>query len=568
MQGVLRLMRSLLHVCVSSCVIAWCALGAPVSHAQSSANGTAQHNETGSQDEATPVRFRGRTLFEVNAPLGDLGVAERAAGIETRLLQLAAGPAEVLGKLRISERDGAVGLMAGDVLIRIISDDDTRGTGRTRRQLAADQLRLVHDVLTVEFNDRGTAALVRSFVLAAVATIVVVLAAIALVRGYGWMRVRLMMRAAKWQRSTEGAAAKLISWSTLSGAARTIAVAGVLLFALLILYLYLEFVLSLFPWTRGLAASLVSMASGAVTHVLSGLVDYVPKLFNIVVIVVVARIALRLVRVLFDHIATGGITLRGFYPEWSTPTYSLLRFFVIAVSAVMIFPYLPGSGSEGFKGVSVFIGLLLSLGAATAIGNVISGVVITYMRPFTLGDRVRIADAVGDVIGKDLFVVRLRTIKNVDITVPNALVLANHIINYTSGAREHGLILHTRVTIGYGAPWQKVHELLIEAAGRVEGILGEPRPFVLQISLDDFYVTYELNAHTNQPNDMADLYSALHAEIQSAFAAAGVEIMSPHYHAVRDGGRMAVPDDHLPKNYVAPSLRIWPVTPGGQTSGS
>jgi small-conductance mechanosensitive channel len=324
-----------------------------------------------------------------------------------------------------------------------------------------------------------------------------------------------------------------------------------------LLYAYLQFVLSLFPWTRGIADLMVSSATGIVTDLLSGLFGYLPDLFSIVVIVFIARLLLRGLRGMFDQVGSGRIALGSFYPEWAAPTYSLVRFLVIAVAAVMVFPYLPGSGSEGFKGISVFLGLLVSLGAASAIANVIAGIVITYMRPFRVGERVKIADAVGDVIGKDLFVVRLRTVKNVDITIPNSLVLANHIVNFSSSAATRGLVLHTKVTIGYDVPWRKVHELMIGAARRVEGILESPPPYVLQTSLDDFSVSYELNACTDRPSEMATLYSRLHGEVLDAFNAAGVEIMSPAYTAVRDGNRATIPDEHLPKDYRPPAFNVF-----------
>jgi small-conductance mechanosensitive channel len=238
---------------------------------------------------------------------------------------------------------------------------------------------------------------------------------------------------------------------------------------------------------------------------------------------------------------------------------------VIVFAAIACFPYIPGSQSEGFRGISVFLGLLISLGSAAAIGNIIAGVVLTYMRPFQVGDRVKIADTFGDVTEKTLLVTRVRTIKNVDITIPNSLVLSSHIINFSSSMmKPPPLILHTSVTIGYDAPWRKVHELLIAAAKRTTHILETPEPFVLQTSLNDFYVTYEINAYTTQPNKMATIYAELHQNIQDSFNEAGVEIMSPHYTQIRDGNKTAIPDQYLPKSYQAPGLRIWPL---GNTSG-
>jgi small-conductance mechanosensitive channel len=178
------------------------------------------------------------------------------------------------------------------------------------------------------------------------------------------------------------------------------------------------------------------------------------------------------------------------------------------------------------------------------------------MRAFKVGDRVRIGDTVGDVIDKSLLVTHVRTIKNEDVTVPNSMIMNTHVVNYSARAKEEGLILHTSVTIGYDAPWRTVHELLIEAARKTPCILVEPKPFVLQTALNDFYVTYELNACTDEPREMVNTYSALHRNIQDCFNEAGVEIMSPHYAQLRDGNRTAIPDAYLPPDYLPRSIRI------------
>ncbi len=511
--------------------------------------------ETAASAEVAPVRFRGATLFEVGAPIGALTTAERAAAIEQRLLDVAKGSDGVLDNLRVIERDGFSEIYAGDALIRAVTDPDAERTGRTRRQLAADQLVVIRDALATEFRDRSIASLLRGALLALAASAVLGLLLFGLRRFHTKWQQQILELANRW-RERAGAHVHLLSPATFIEAGRTASGVVAWLIAIALFYFYLDFVLSLFPWTRGIAAAMVTTVTGIVKKVLTAFVGYAPDLFSIVVIVLIARLILKGVRRFFDQIAMERLTLPSFYPEWAAPTYSLVRFFVIAVAAVMVFPYMPGSGSEGFKGISVFIGLLVSLGAASAIANVIAGIVITYMRPFRVGERVKIADAVGDVTGKDLFVVRLRTVKNVDITIPNSLVLANHIINFSSSAATRGLVLHTRVTIGYDVPWRQVHELLTGAARKVEGILESPAPFVLQTSLDDFSVAYELNAYTDRPAEMAALYSRLHAEVQDAFNAAGVEILSPVYSAVRDGNRATIPDEHLPKDYETPSFNL------------
>jgi small-conductance mechanosensitive channel len=247
----------------------------------------------------------------------------------------------------------------------------------------------------------------------------------------------------------------------------------------------------------------------------------------------------------------------GFYPEWAMPTSKMAELVILAFALVIIFPYLPGSDSPAFKGVSIFLGVLFSLGSTSAVANVIAGVILTYTRAFRIGDRVQIADTVGDVIAKTLLATQVRTIKNVVITVPNSLVLGSHIINFSTSANGRGLILHATVTIGYDAPWRQIHALLIAAAEATSDILNEPRPFVLQTSLDDFYVSYQINAFTDQPGKMAAIYSGLYQNIQDKFNEAGVEIMSPHYAAVRDGNSTAIPETYLPANYKPPGFRLW-----------
>ena len=249
-----------------------------------------------------------------------------------------------------------------------------------------------------------------------------------------------------------------------------------------------------------------------------------------------------------------------FYEDCSRPTYKIVRFLIIAFAAIFVFPYLPGSSSPVFQGISVFIGVLFSLGSTSAIGNIVAGTVITYMRPFKIGDRVKIADTVGDVVEKTLLVTRIRTIKNVDVTVPNAMVLGSHIINFSSSANDRGLILHTGVTIGYDVPWAEVHKLLIAAAEATDNVMKEPKPFVYQTSLDDSYVSYELNAYTDKPNIMARIYSELHQNIQDKFNEAQVEILSPRYSSIRDGNTTTVPDEYLPKSYSPPGFRVFPWT--------
>lgn len=284
-------------------------------------------------------------------------------------------------------------------------------------------------------------------------------------------------------------------------------------FLIVLAYFYITLIFSFFEFSQTWAATLIGYVVNPLMNVIIGFITYLPNLFFIAVIVFVTRYVIKIVHLFFEELGKGTISLPNFHKEWAEPTYKIVRFLIIAFAVIVIFPYLPGSDSPFFQGISVFIGILFSLGSTSAIANIVAGVVLTYMRPFKIGDRVKIADTMGDIIEKTLLITRVRTIKNVAITIPNAMVLGSHIINFSSSATNRGLVLHTGVTIGYDVPWRQVHELLISAATMTEHILHDPKPFVLQTSLDDFYVSYELNAHTDQPNSMAKIYSQLHQNI-------------------------------------------------------
>jgi small-conductance mechanosensitive channel len=209
----------------------------------------------------------------------------------------------------------------------------------------------------------------------------------------------------------------------------------------------------------------------------------------------------------------------------------------------MVYPYIPGSSSAAFQGVSLFAGALFTLGASSTAGNFIGGIVLIFSGSFRVGDRIKIGNVVGDVEESTLALTRLRTNKNELITFANGSVLAQSLVNYSAIARKDGVIIHTSVTIGYDVPWRKVHELLLAAAMRTEYVLEEPPPFVLQTSLNDFHVSYQINAYTREANRMTAILSELHEHIQDSFAEGGVEILSPSFTALRDAYPGAVLQD-------------------------
>jgi small-conductance mechanosensitive channel len=328
------------------------------------------------------------------------------------------------------------------------------------------------------------------------------------------------------------------------------------LLIILVIYLALPVLFGIFPFTRDISATLLGYIISPVKKVGISAWNYIPNLVTIIVLVVIFRYVLKFFKFIKGEIERGKLTIPGFYPDWANPTYQILRVLILAFMLIVIFPYMPGSDSPIFKGVSVFVGVLFTFGSAGALGNIVAGLVLTYMRAFQIGDRVQIGEVTGDIIGRSLLVTRVRTIQNEIISIPNSMVMGTHTVNFSADAPVNGLIVHTTVTIGYDAPWRQVHQLLIDAALATAMIEKEPKPYVLQTSLDDYYVSYRINAFTREPNKQAVIYSDLHQNIQDQFNKAGVEIMSPHYKALRDGNATAIPPDYLPKDYTQPGFKI------------
>ncbi len=310
---------------------------------------------------------------------------------------------------------------------------------------------------------------------------------------------------------------------------------------------------AIFPQTEDLALKIFSYLLEPVKMIFKSVGSYIPNLFIILVIYYCIKYIVKGIQYIANEIESENLKISGFYPDWAQPTFNIIRFLLYAFMIAMIYPYLPGSDSGVFQGISVFVGLIISLGSSTVIGNIIAGLVITYMRPFKLGDRIQLNETTGNVIEKTPFVTRLRTPKNEVVTIPNSFIMSSHTTNYSASARQYGLIIHSTVTIGYDVPWRQVHQLLINAARQTTGVLPEPKPFVLETELSDYYPCYQINAYIKDADKLGDIYSDLHQNIQDVFNEAGVEIMSPHYFARRDGSASTIPASPYPDDWVEPS---------------
>lgn len=502
---------------------------------------------------AEAVLFDNQPLFTISSGILSFTPQERAQAISQRLEKVSRDPLLSSTMITIADHETTTDIVLQDLVLMSVTEADARAVGVPRQQLAQTYAETIRAAIKAYKSERTLRNLLIDAGQALAVTLVLVVLLtllkrtfprlVALIESSKGTRIRTLRFQSIEVLHEDRAVSMLLS---LLRFLRTLLVIG-------LLYIYIPLVLSFFPWTEGVAARLFGYIETPLIKIWQAGVAYLPNIFFIAVITVCTFYLLRFIRFLFNEVERQNISLPGFYPDWAMPSFKITRFLIIAFAVVVAFPYLPGSSSPAFKGVSVFLGVLFSLGSSSAVANVVAGVILTYMRAFTVGDRVKIADTMGDVIEKTLLVTRIRTSKNVDITIPNAMVLGSHIINYSSSTQ---LILHTTVTIGYDVPWRQVHELLIAAARSTERIVGEPAPFVLQTALNDFYVSYELNAYTDAPSSMAQVYSDLHTNIQEQFNKAGVEIMSPHYSALRDGNSSTIPADYLPSDYQPPAHRI------------
>ena len=503
---------------------------------------------------AYPVALGDQTLFYVRDIKDSSGRQfsgeARAKTISDRIKTAADNPEIKAGKITIIQFDQPQTLiLAGSELLISVVDQDVFEKGQTRDQLAAEYSRKIDNGIKKYREDRSLKRRLTAIIYSLISTFVLIALLVLLNKLYRRREAKIQawLDAKKVHigiQSFEVVRAERLK-TVFTGALKVIRA----FIALVIFYIYLHLGLSFFPETKPFADHLFDYVLEPLTSIGGAVLAHLPKLLFIAIIAFITYYVLKLMRLFFSGIEKGTLTFKGFYPEWAQPTYKICRLLAVAFAAIVAFPYIPGSDTPAFKGVSIFIGILFSLGSSSAIANMVAGFTLTYRRAFKVGDRVKIADFVGDVVRTRLQVTHLRTIKNEEITVPNSMIVGSHVINYSSLSGEKGLILHTKVTIGYDAPWRQVHAMLLMAAERTHGLLRQPPPFVLQTSLDDFYVSYELNVYTDNPLEMAHLYSELHQNIQDVFNEYGVQIMSPAYESDPDTQKF-VPKERW---YAAPA---------------
>jgi small-conductance mechanosensitive channel len=495
------------------------------------------------------VPFRD-TLFLVYNKIGSFTAEERARAISKRIKSLYSDAFFAPDSLTLSKSDISVDIVyKKDFILMSVSDLDAKTVGSNSFALAQKNLAVIQKSILFQKENNATENWLKRIGLVLLLIVFVSVIVYAINKLFRWIKFFLSKRKDRYFSGIKIKESYIFTPEKELEFVLKLVLLIRLFVLLFVFYISLPAIFSVFPETKAYASTLLKWIFSPAKAALMGFVHFLPNLFSILVIVGLFHYVLKAIKFFVDEIQRGQIKIEGFYSDWAKPTFNIVKVIIYAFMIVVIFPYLPGSNSPIFQGVSVFVGVLFSLGSSNAIANMVAGLVITYMRPFKIGDYIKIGEVSGTVIEKTSLVTRVRTPKQEDITIPNATVLSSSSINYSANTSKNGngLLIHTTVTIGYDTPWNLIHKALIEAALRNDLLEKIPAPFVLQTSLDDFYVSYEINAYTKQPNQQPLIYSKLHQNIQDCFNEAGIEIMSPHYNSLRDGNKTTIPENYLNK---------------------
>jgi len=404
-------------------------------------------------------------------------------------------------------------------------------SGETREKLLAKSVNTMRTIVREKQESRNSSALLWATSYALMATALSALLWFGINRLYRLVAARALQRMNIAMRTLDPSSPALLLGERALHFTR--AILGLLYWGMTVLlaYEWLSFVLSRFPFTRAWGEQLQAYLLDSVLLILTGMAATIPNLFIAGLVFLIARTVIRMLRPLFDRVTAGNLKLGLIDRDTAVVSRRLVSALIWLFAIAMAFPYLPGSQTEAFRGMSVLVGLMVSLGASSLVGQAGSGLILMYTRSIRIGEYVRIGDHEGTISEIGLFTTRIRTGLGEEITLPNSVIIGTATKNYSRTVQGSGYVLDTAVTIGYDTPWRQVEALLCEAARRTEGVLTEPKPRVFQTALSDFYPEYRLvcQAIPTQPRPRAEVLSALHANIQDAFNKYGVQIMSPHY---------------------------------------
>ena len=509
-----------------------------------------------------PVILDGETLFNFSPKIKGTQAKDRAERASIRIETVAKDSNISLDSLQIVEFEGLKLINAEDRFLFAVSKSDAKLANSNLDELAESYIQKVKKAIA-QYREKYSLKQLITRIVSAITEFIIFIVLLRLSRKLlNWIYLKLDHWRTSLLRPIRIQGLELLSVEQETNLFLGLFKVLYWVIVAVIVFVYLSLLTRYFPQTKKIGLAIFDSLSALLDKTSQAIIAYLPNLFSILLTIVVAYFIFRFCRLFFRAIETETLSLPGFDQDWARPTEKLLIFLIFAFTLAIVFPLLPGAQSPAFRGLSIFVGALFTLGGASAIANIVGGVVIIYTRAFRVGDRVQIADVQGDILEKSILSTRIRTSKNKIVTIPNANLITSNIENFTTSSRDinEPVILHTVITLGYDVPWRHVYQVLIEAAISSPAILEKPAPFVLQTSLGDFSVSYELNAYTDQPSMMSKIYSQLHENIQDKCNEAGIEILSPQYSALRDGNQNTIPEDYLSEDYVAPGFRLDPIS--------
>ena len=480
-----------------------------------------------------PIVFEKDTLYYLYTSYGPYDIDTRVKYVEEKLKELYNDPYFVADSIKIKPAGDYLSVMYNDKTITGVSMVDALWENSSQTELAQRYANIIKNTI-VKYKEQNS---LKSVLIRLAELLLVLFIAFILV----WAINRLFDFLKKIALNSEHrflTSIRIRNYDFIKKPGIVKALVKLLailriVFLLFLLITIIPLIFDIFSSTQYLSKIIVQWISEPIKNVGIAIIGYLPHLFYIVIIAVITRYVLKILRFFALEIERGILKIKGFHPEWAHTTYVLARMMLWVLALVIMFPHLPGSDSDAFKGISIFLGVLISLGSSSAISNAIAGIVISYMRPFQVGDWIKSGEIIGAVIEKNALVTRLKTINNEDITIPNSAILSGATMNFTSIGKEIGLALNVQVKVRYDYSDNLVEELLIEAALKTNGISPKPHPYIFQISLSELNAVYELNAYTFHPENMYFIKSDLTKNIQSTFRQANIEIFSTQYVEIR-----------------------------------
>jgi small-conductance mechanosensitive channel len=482
------------------------------------------------QPVAAPVVVFNRTVAVLRAPLLGIAPQERARHSETRLTELFSRPGTMKISVTSTEMANAV-LVNGTVALLLTAADVDPFEEQTLEQATQAARAALERVAAETREARDRERIWHALSASGIATLLLLLVFLVVLRTRAWMVRHLTKLLEASVHGLTAAGVQLFHPSRLFAVSRLLVRAAAAFVLMLAVYRWSSFVLNQFPYTRAWGEELDGYLLGVALQIGGGVLRAMPDLLVALLIFLLARGLIAMVRPFFDGIERRKLDVGWIDADTAKPTRRIFAMAVWAFAAVMAYPYLPGASSEAFKGVTVLLGLMVTLGGSSLFGQAASGFILLYSRTLRIGEFVRVGNEEGTVTELGVFTTKISTGLGEHLTLPNALVLSNVTRNYSRPTSGHGFMLRAKVSIGYDAPWRQVQALLIEAARRTPGVASQPPPEVFQTALSDFYVEYQLVCEASQVNakTRAEAIATLNANVLDTFNEYGVQIMSPHY---------------------------------------